>query len=117
VDLFHYSIKNCMDWNFTNNYIQSLEVDYNYIPYAKLKAIFDFQFTGDWKYLNKENADKLYDIESNFLNHLKDKKVICNGIKGTVKRMQNGVYGLFKPRATKTYYPIGLGKIKTLEIF
>ena len=108
--------KNCMDWDLVNEYVLQLEIDCNNIPYDKLRAIFDFQFTGDWKYLTKENALKLYNIQQELLKNLEGKKVIYNGIKGTVKKVNNGGYGVFKPRATRTYYPIELKTIKELML-
>lgn len=109
--------KNCMDWDLVNKYISELEIDYNNLPYNKLRAIFDFQFTGDWEYLTKENADKLYNIQRNLFENLEGKKVIFNGIKGTLKKVSSyGEYGVFKPRTKKTYYKIGLNNIKTLEV-
>ena len=36
-------------------------------------------------------------------------------IKGTVKRVSNG-YGIFKPRATKTYYPFDMKIIENISV-
>jgi hypothetical protein len=108
--------KNCMDWNLVNNYVSNLVVDYSSLPYEKLKAIFHFQFN-DWKNLSKDNADKLLNIQQELLQSLENKKVVYNGIKGTLKKIDNyGTYGVFKPRATRQYLKIGLGYIDSLEI-
>lgn len=108
--------KNCMDWDLVNKYISQLEVDYNNLPYNKLRAIFYFQFN-DWKYLTKENANKLIDIEQHLFISLEGKKVIFNDIKGTLKKVDNyGTYGVFKPRAKRSYYKIGFSNINSLEV-
>jgi len=108
--------QNCMDWNLVNEYVSTLEIDYNNIPYEKLRAIFYFQFN-DWRNLIKDNAEKLLNIQQELLKTLEDKKVIFNGIKGTLKKIDNyGTYGVFKPRATRQYYKIGLNNIETLEV-
>ena len=108
--------KNCMDWDLANEYILNLDVDYSNVPFDQLRAIFYFQFTGGWKYLNKENANKLIDIQQELFKGLEDKKVVFNGIKGTLKKIDNnGGYGVFKPRATRTYQKIGLNNIISLS--
>lgn len=109
--------QNCMDWNLVNKYISILEIDYNNIPYDKLRSISYFQFTGDWKYLTGENIYKLNNIQQELFKTLENKKVIYNGITGTLKKIDDyGTYGVFKPRATRTYFSIDLGKIKELKI-
>jgi len=108
--------KNCMDWELTNNYFENLEVDFNNLPYGKLRAIFYLQCSGDWEHLTKENVDKLYNIQFELLESLEGKKVIYNGIKGTVKRVNNEGYGVFKPRATRTYYPLELRTVRELML-
>lgn len=106
--------KNCMDWDVVNEFITDLEIDYNNIPYNKLRPIFDFQFTGDWKYLSKNNIDRLYYIQKEIFKKLEGKKVVFNGIQGTVKKIGEDNYGVFKPRATRTYYKLDMGNIKSL---
>ncbi len=109
--------KNCMDWNLANDFISNLDIDINNIPYAKIKALYCFQFTGDWRNLTTENVNKLMSLEQELLKSLEGKKVILNGIKGTLKKIDDcGTYGVFKPRATRQYYKIGLKYIDTLEV-
>ncbi|HCF37831.1 MAG TPA: hypothetical protein DER56_01955 [Thermosipho africanus] len=109
--------KNCMNWDFVNKYVSNLDVDYNNIPFDQMRAIFDFQFTGEWKYLSKENSSKLIGIQQTLFKILENKKIVFNGIKGTLKKIDdNGGYGVFKPRARKTYYKIGLNNIASLEM-
>jgi len=115
------------DWNKVNKYVQRTEFDINNLPYGTLNAISNAAYCqGDT--LTIESRNKLYNIEQQLMNAFKDKKVVykqvLNGmfgktettIKGTLKQINENVYGVFKPRATKTYYKINMRYIKNLRL-
>jgi hypothetical protein len=66
--------------------------------------------------LNKDNIDKLINIERQIQQYFKDKKIIFNGIKGTVKEISEGRFGVFKSHARRTYYSFELEKIEEIKI-
>jgi hypothetical protein len=112
-----YQYQDVIDWNKVNAFIEEYQLVLNDIS-------FDFRLLSKiWYYgtsvggkLNKDNIDKLASIESQIQQYFKDKKIIFNGIKGTVKQIGEGRYGVFKPRATRTYYPFILENIQKIKI-
>lgn len=103
-----------IDWDKVNNYIKDFILDLDNIPFEELQAVSSNMYYVGSHYAS-ESIDKLIEIEKIIMEHFKGKKVIYNGIKGTLRKLDNG-YGVFKPRATRTYYPIELSKIKELKI-
>lgn len=110
--------KNCIKWNEVNDYIKNTEFDLNNLPYNKLNVLSKYVYTVGGR-LTEENKNKLIDLDIQLQNELlkskENKKAIYNGIKGTIKRVKEGEYGFFKPRATMTYYPVRLDTIDSLE--
>jgi hypothetical protein len=103
------------DWNKINDYIMNTEFDINNLPFKILQPIVkNAQYTGNTLLL--ESRDKLFNLESQLLESLAGKKIVYNSINGTLKKIKEGVYGVFKPKATRTYYQIGLSMIQSLKI-
>lgn len=104
-----------IDWDKVNDYIENFELDLENIPFEELHAVTSYMFCCGSHY-NEKSMEKLTDIENQLMKFYEGKKVIYNGIKGTLKHLGNNNYGVFKPRATRTYYPIELKTIKELKI-
>ena len=113
-----YQYKDVIDWNKVNAFVEEYQLVLNDIS-------FDFRLLSKiWYYgrsvsgkLNKNNIDKLASIESQIQQYFKDKKIIFNGIKGTVKEFTKGRFGVFKqPNARKTYYSFILENIQEIVI-
>lgn len=91
------------DFNMDNLPINVIGAFYGAIQYGNGKC-------------SKESANKIYDLSSRFISQYVGKKVLVNGeIKGTVKKLAD-CYGLFKPRATRTYYPLDLGIVRSIQV-
>lgn len=114
------------DWNKVNNYILNTEFDINNLPFKTFRAIaYNTQYNGNT--ISIEARDKLAEINNSFLSNIENHKIECTFImsgilgqseqiiKGTVKRVNNG-YGIFKPRATKTYYPFDMKIIENISV-
>jgi hypothetical protein len=110
-----YQYTDRINWSSVNDYIKNFELDLNNIPFDELKAVSAYIYSYGKNYA-EGNKEKLWDIEEKIFNHFNNKKVVYNGITGTLKQLKNESYGVFKPRATKTYYPISLSKIKEFKI-
>ena len=112
-----YQYQDVIDWNKVNAFIEEYQLVLNDIS-------FDFRLLSKiWYYgtsvsgkLNKDNIDKLISIESQIQQYFEDKKIIFNGIKWTVKQIGEGRYGVFKPRARRTYYTFTLENIQEIKI-
>lgn len=114
----HY--QNCINWDKVNNYIQNTNFDINNLPLDKLRIITK---NGGSKgrtvvgsLLSDESKEILYQLEKELLKSLVDKKVFYNGVKGTIRKIDDNMYGFFKLRARKNYYWIRLENIRSLEI-
>jgi len=105
--------KRLVNWNKVNEYLKQ-DFDLNKMPVNVLQLLHnDSNYVGHG--LTLESINKLNELSNAYLDQFVDKKVLWNGeIKGTVRKFEEGRYGLFKPRARKTYFPIELGKIKSL---
>ena len=116
------------NWYKANDYMNN-EFDPNNIDLDKIRPLYSNLLSGNT--LTLANKDKLIAANNRYLKSIDGKKVSCilisdsvfgsfaNKIDGKIKSlygMDKGSYGLFKPRATKTYYPIDIGKIKSLEV-
>lgn len=108
----HY--QNCIDWEKINDYVMNTNFDINSLPLEKLQIICH-QGGLSGSLLSKESKVKLAEIENNFLENLEGKKVVYNNMKGNIKKFRDD-YVFFKQRATKTYYNIGLAKIRSLDL-
>ena len=106
---------NRIDWSKINDYIEYFELDFNNIPFEELAAISSRMFYVG-SYYTEESMIKLANIEKQIMKYFQNKKIIYNNIKGTLRELPCGGYGVFKPRATKTYYPIKLKSIEKLEL-
>jgi len=110
--------KNCIKWNEVNNYIINTDFDINNLPYRKLKVISNYAFTSGSR-LAEESKDKIAEIDlrfrKEFLKSKENSKVVFNGYRGTMRKVYEGEYGFFKPRAKKNYYKIRLSSIDSLE--
>lgn len=111
VDLQYHNLK---DWNLINEYL-SKDFDIDNLDVDKLRPLYGYLYSGHQ--LTKENESKLIQLSEDYLKQFENKKVILNdNIRGTIKRITEDSFGLFKPRATRTYYPIDLSKIKSLVL-
>lgn len=105
--------KRITNWNVVNEYLKQ-NFDLDNLPINVLQLLHnDSKYCGHG--FTKESIDKLHELSNYYLDQFVDKKVLWNGqIKGTIRKFEEGRYGLFKPRARKTYHPIELGKIQSL---
>lgn len=110
-----YQYSDIINWNKVNNYITNFQLDCNSIPFDMLSSLSYYCHVAGNR-ITRENHEKLLDIEIKIQEYYKNKKVVFNNIKGTVKEFKEGYYGVFKPRATRTYYPFRLSKINTLQL-
>lgn len=105
---------NRTDWDRINEYMQQ-DFDIDNLPLSILSAFYKDMQYDDRKY-SMEATEKLHELSNLFLSKFIDKKVIVNGnIKGYVHKLSD-TYALFKPRATKTYYPLNLGVIQSIKM-
>ena len=115
------------DWNKVNDYIHNTNFDINNLPYDTLQTISSKAYcTGHT--LDIESRNKLTAIEIELMNMFVDHKVIYeqvsdgifgksdNIIKGTLKKINENTFGVFKPHARKQYYTIGLKSIAKLQL-
>jgi hypothetical protein len=106
--------KDATDWAKVNDYVENTEFDIRNLPFKVLSLFYaNICYVGNQ--LSPKSIEILHSLEKQLFESLIDKKVVFNEIKGTLKEIQKGVYGVFKPRSSKTYYSINLGKIKTLQ--
>ncbi len=114
------------DWNKVNDYILNTQFDVKNLPFKTLRAIeYNTYCKGDT--ISMEARDKLIEIKNSFLSSVENHKIECTFImtgifgqskqviKGTVKKVNNN-YGIFKPRATKTYYPFDMTMIEDVKV-
>ena len=113
----HY--QNCIDYDKVNNYILKTNFDINNLPFNELRVITkncgDKGRTVCGSLLSEESKNKLYELEQELLKSLVNKKVIYNGMKGTIKPISD-YYGFFKQRATRTYYNVMFERIAELKL-
>lgn len=102
-----------MDWNKINEFLKQ-DFNINNLPIELLQPLHnESKYCGNG--FTEESINKLISLSNEYLNQFTDKKVLWNGeIKGTIRKFEESRYGLFKPRAKKTYYPIELGNIRSL---
>ncbi len=87
------------------------DFDINNLPLNKLSSIVKDVQRHVSDYVS-EDILKASNLLSSYINQFVDKKVIVNDVlKGNLVR-QNDEFRLFKPRATRTYYPITCDMIK-----
>jgi len=101
-----------IDWDRINAYIMETDFDEGNIPLNAL-SYFSAQSQYVGNRLTAPARNKLNQIEKQVLDPLLNKKIVwvtATGvtIEGTLRQGRDGSFRLFKPRATKTYYPIGL---------
>ena len=108
-----YQYSDIINWDKVNDYLNVYELDFNNIPFNLLSSLAYYSFCAG-NGITGKNKEKLYNIELEIQKYFKGKKVIFNNIKGTVKEFKEGYFGVFKPRATRTYYPFQLSTIHSL---
>lgn len=100
------------DWDRINVYIMETEFDESNLPLNVLSYFSArSQYVGNT--LTIPAREKLHQIENQVFNPLLNKKIVWETatgktIKGTLRQGGDGSFRLFKLRATKTYYPVGL---------
>lgn len=102
------------NWDAINEFLKQ-DFDLNNLPIEKLQPLYrEIQYSNGF---TKESVMKLRELSNSFLDQFTDKKVLLNGgeLKGTIRKLGDH-FGLFKPRARKTYYHINLGVIKSLTL-
>ena len=110
--------KNCIKWDEVNSYILDTDFDVFNLPYKKLRCIGRHAFTSGSR-LTEESKEKITELDlrfnSEFLKSKENSKVVFNGYKGTVRKINEGEYGFFKHRAKTKYYKMRLNCIDSLE--
>jgi hypothetical protein len=113
------------DWMAVNNYIETLTNDN--IDLNVVRPLFSEIYHAGNK-ISDNNKEMLIKINKDYFDKMANKKVNAtlttsgifgnseNIIIGKIKQIRNGEYGLFKLHATKTYYPVDLGSLKSLSI-
>lgn len=101
------------NWKSINKFLGN-EFDIVNLPIDKLRPLYGYIYSSNQ--FTKENIDKLHRLSEEYIGQFEGKKVCWNNdIKGTIKKIGD-TYGLFKPRATRTYYPLDLSKINSLVL-
>lgn len=102
------------DWNKINQFLKQ-DFDLNNLPVSVLQILHsESKYCG--RKFTEQDIEKLNKLSTLYLDQFVGKKVIWNGqIKGTIRKLSDG-FGLFKPRAKKSYYPLELGNIKSLSL-
>ena len=112
-----YNYHDRIDWNKVNAFIEEYQLILSGTSFDfRLLAIMWYHGRAVGGKLSKTSIDKIAIIESQIQQHFKGKKIMFNGIKGTVKEIGEGRSGVLKPHAKKTYYPFILGNIQEIKI-
>lgn len=105
---------NRIDYEKINEYLKQ-DFDISNFQISTLGAFYENIPSNHGRY-TKESTQKLYKLSNDFLDQYVDKKVIVNQtLKGTIHKLDD-IFALFKPRATKTYYPLNIGVIQSIEL-
>lgn len=115
------------NWDKVNDYVHTTDFDINNLPYSTLQMITSKAYCKG-NTLDIESRNKLSAIESELMNAFVDHRVFYeqvsdgifgkskNVIKGTLRKINNSTFGVFKPHAKKQYYRIGLTMIADLKL-
>lgn len=109
-------------WGAINQFVMEMDTsDKDVLPLNALARIARKGYlTGHT--LTLESRDKLHELELELLGAMCGKKVCIDTggmgqpVKGTLHQLAGGQFAVFKPRATRTYYPVSLGNIANLKI-
>ena len=109
-----------IDWNRISAYIMETEFDIDNLPLNELSYISaQSQYIGCT--LTIPAREKLSQIEKQVFYPFVDKIIVWKTttgktIKGTLRQGGDGTFMLFKPRATKTYYNVGLKNTNEIKV-
>ena len=113
--------KTIPSWADINRFIMDMDIsDTEKLPLNAIAVIAnESYYTGDT--LTLDSRAKLSKLETDLLGAMRDKKVrfsdsVGRPIMGTLRQLSNGGFALFKPRATKTFYPMSLRNIANLHV-
>lgn len=103
-----------LNWSRINEYLSNVYYISD-IPFDILQTLYDRLYYSDNE-LNAESVTKIRLLSEIYLEQFVNKRVVFNGIQGTVRKVEENRYGFFKLRARKSYYNLELNNIQSLSI-
>lgn len=106
---------NRQNWDIMNEYILSNEFDINNFFNEKIKVITSYAYK-QGNGLSKEAYNKLITLKENLMPQLENKKVFYHGIRGTVKKVSEKLYGFYKLRTRLKCTLIDVNNMGALQL-